>query len=195
MSLFRRCFLTCSLLLAIPAARAQLAVYGAVAATDFGFIETTNANPSFESDSAGFIGGVFYNFPIDSRVTVGLDARASYSPGTRGGESFGAALRVGFVPKTNPLRPYFQLGAGFVTAPEQEYTIIVNGFSETTVPYSKRRTSGAAELAFGLDVRLTDSVDLRAIEFGAEAGASSANAVGISFVDIGIVYHLHPKKK
>jgi hypothetical protein len=64
----------------------------------------------------GFPGGGFYNFPIQSRLTAGIDGRMSYGLGTRGGVSVTGALRVGFVPKVNPLRPYFQLGGGVVSS-------------------------------------------------------------------------------
>jgi hypothetical protein len=54
---------------------------------------------------------------------------------------------------------------------------------------SVRHTSGSAEFAGGLDVRLNDSFDLRAVEIGAIAGGNQS--AGSAFLDAGIVYHLH----
>jgi hypothetical protein len=76
---------------------AQLSVYAAAALTDFGF--SNDQTTTIKSDSGGFIAGAFYNFPIQSRLTAGIDGRGSYSFGPRGGTSAAAALRIGFVPK------------------------------------------------------------------------------------------------
>jgi hypothetical protein len=54
-------------------------------------------------------------------------------------------------------------------------------------------TNGAAELIFGLDIRLTDSIDLRAIDYGAAAGPSNnGSGSAIVFLGAGAVYHFHP---
>jgi hypothetical protein len=51
------------------------------------------------------------------------------------------------------------------------------------------------QLLGGLDVRFTDSVDLRAIEYGAAVGSSSSgNASGVVFLDAGLVYHFRPSQ-
>jgi hypothetical protein len=44
----------------------------------------------------------------------------------------------------------------------------------------------------GLDIRHTDSVDLRAVEYGAAAGPSNnGRTSGVAFLDAGFVYHFH----
>lgn len=171
-----------SLLTPTKTVNAQASAYGAVALENF----CTNASSqtSCKSDTVGLIGGGFYNFPIQSRVTVGIDGRVSYGPGTRGGMSATAALRVGFVPNRNPLRPYFQLGGGVVSS------------SGHDPRQASRYTSGALQLAFGLDLRLTNSIDWRVAELGGAAGAGSgANpAAGTAYLNTGIVYHFARRK-
>jgi hypothetical protein len=103
-----RCFtsLLALLLLLVPKqnAIAQTSIYGSVALVDYGF--QNNNNYAAKSDTAGFVGGVFYNFPIQSRLTAGVDVRGSYGVGSRGGALAAGALRIGFVPERVVLRPY-----------------------------------------------------------------------------------------
>ena len=140
-------------------AQAQTSIYFAPALTAYGYASGNSTN--FKSDSGGFIAGMFYNFPIDSRLTAGIDARASYSFGPRGGNFETAALRIAFVPEEVRLRPFFQIGGGVVSSSPDPASL-----PGTARPV--RRTNGAAELSFGLDIRLTESFDLRAIEIGAD---------------------------
>lgn len=170
-----------TLLAPITNASAQASAYGAVALENFC---TDTSQTSCKSDTVGLIGGGFYNFPIQSRVTVGIDGRVSYGPGTRGGMSATAALRVGFVPNRNPLRPYFQLGGGVVSSAGDDPR------------QASRHTSGALQLALGVDLRLTNAIDWRVAELGAAAGAGSeANpAAGTAYFNTGIVYHFGRRK-
>jgi hypothetical protein len=170
------------LLLPTQTTHAQTSVYGAVAGTNFCMNSTSGAN--CKSDTLGFLGGGFYNFPIQSRLTAGIDGRMSYGMGTRGGVSATTALRIGFVPTRNPLRPYFQLGGGVVSSAGRDPL------------QSTRRTSGALQLALGLDIRVTNAIDLRALEIGGAAGTGSRSspAAGTSYIDAGVVYHFpHPR--
>ena len=168
--------------------QAQTSIYFAPALTAYGYASSNSTN--FKSDSGGFIAGMFYNFPIDSRLTAGIDGRASYSFGPRGGNLETAALRVAFVPEKVRLRPFFEIGGGVVSSTPDPASL--PGAGRLT-----RRTNAAAELSFGLDIRLTNSFDLRAIELGAAAGASSNTSPDaiVSFADIGLVYHLHGRVK
>jgi hypothetical protein len=176
--------LLCVFTLIVPtqAASAQASAYGAVGFENF--CTNSSSQTSCKSDTVGLIGGGFYNFPIQSRVTVGIDGRVSYGPGTRGGTSATAAMRVGFVPNRNPLRPYFQLGGGVVTSAGHDPR------------QANRHTSGALQLAFGLDLRLTNSIDWRVAELGGAAGAGSAAnpAAGTAYFNTGIVYHFGRRK-
>jgi hypothetical protein len=176
---------------------AQLSAYGAIAVTEYGFFN--NGSSAFKSDTEGIVAGGFYNFTTDSNWKFGLDGRGSVGVGPRGGEFGGAALRFSYVPKVIRLRPYLQLGGGVVSSTAQEGQStgpVTQGL--TTQP--TRFTNGAVELAFGLDIRLTDKVDLRAFDWGGIAGASANRATtttGSGFFDAGIVYHLqsHSNKK
>jgi hypothetical protein len=165
------------LLLPTQTIHAQTSVYGTVAATNFCLNSSSYTN--CKSATLGFLGGGFYNFPIQSRLTAGIDGRMSYGLGTRGGISVTSALRIGFVPTRNPLRPYFQLGGGVVSSTGSD-------------PHqATRKTSGALQFAFGLDIRLTNSIDLRALEIGGVAGAGSSSnpSASTSYSNTGVVYH------
>jgi hypothetical protein len=175
------CFAFLLLLLPTQTISAQTSVYGAVAATDFCL---SRPSTSCASDTFGLLGGGYYNFPIQSRLTAGIDGRVSYGIGTRGGASVTSALRIGFVPRQNRLRPYFQIGGGVVSE-HGNFDLLL-----------RRKTNGAFHLAFGLDIRLTDAIDLRALEIGAASGAGTSlnPAAGTSYVDAGLVFHLAPRK-
>ena len=84
-------------------AHAQSSVYGTVAATDFCL--NSSSGTSCKRATLGFLAGGFYNFPIQSRLTAGIDGRMSYGIGTRGGVSATAALRIGFVPHSQSIAP------------------------------------------------------------------------------------------
>jgi hypothetical protein len=84
----------------------------------------------------------------------------------------------------NRLRPYFGIGGGMVTS------VLNPGFDPSRV------TNGALELIGGLDIRMTDSVDIRAVEWGAAAGYSSTGVASeVGFLDAGAVYHFRPVKR
>jgi hypothetical protein len=168
------------LTLATSSAQAQVSAYGMAALTSYGF-SYQNSSFHFPVDAASLGGGAFYNFPIHSRLTAGIDGRVLYGPGSYGGTTATGALRVGFVPTRIRLRPYFELGGGVVSAR------VKTGQAPEYV------TNGAAELIFGLDIRLTDSIDLRAIDYGAAAGPSNnGTASAVEFLGAGVVYHFHP---
>ena len=151
-----------------------------VAYSSYGF-SYQNQGYNFNNDTASMGGGAFYNFPIHSRLTAGIDGRVLYGPASRGGTSADAALRIGFVPAKVRLRPYFEIGGGVVSA------------SINPGAGSQRVTNGALEFLSGLDIRLTDSIDFRGIEYGAAVGSSSnGRAAGVAFLDSGIVYHFRP---
>ena len=170
-------------------AGAELSVYGTAMLSNFGFSNGSSSSLSFKGDTGGFGGGAFYNFPIQSRLSAGIDTRASYSPGSKGGTSAAAALRVAFIPHQVRLRPYIQIGGGVVSS--ETYNITPGSGTAIT---RNRVTSGALEIVGGLDIRLTEVLDLRAVEYGAAAGASSSGAsAGFGFLGAGLVYHLHPK--
>jgi hypothetical protein len=168
------------LTLLAPPAEAQVSAYGVVALSSYGF-SYQGSSFRLNNDTASFGGGAFYNFPIHSRLTAGIDGRVLYGPASDGGTTADVAVRIGFVPTHIRLRPYFEIGGGVVSAVSNP------GFAP------QRITNGAAEFLGGLDIRLTDSVDLRAVEYGAAAGASNNGTTsGVAFLDTGLVYHFHP---
>jgi hypothetical protein len=92
------------------------------------------------------------------------------------------------VPHRNRLRPYLQLGGGVVST--QLDSTVCNGTSCSVA--TSRITSGVLQLAFGLDIRLTQHLDLRALEYGGDAGGGNAGTTAaMGFLDAGIVYHFH----
>ncbi len=176
----RLCLLGIALLTLFgSAAEAQVSAYTMVGLSRYGF--TYQDDTVFKDDTASFGGGAFYNFPIHSRLTAGIDGRVLYGPASYGGTTADVALRIGFVPARVRLRPYFEIGGGVVSSVSDP------GFD----PH--RITNGAAEFLGGLDIRLTDRVDLRAVEWGAAAGVSNNDPTsGVGFLVAGFVYHFHP---
>src|ERR1700678_2033862 len=136
------------LFLATLTAHAQFSVYGSLGVTDYG---TAVSGSSFiiNGDFFGAGGGVTYIFPRDSRLTLGIDAREYVTPAIHGGSTGVASFRIGFVPHKVPLRPYFQLGGGYVFAKSPD----------TLGP--KSVTTGAVGIGFGLDVPVSRNIDLR----------------------------------
>ena len=174
-------------------AQAKTSIYATAGIANYGFTNVSSAsNFIFKGDTGSFGGGAFYNFPIQSRVTVGVDGRLEYSPGYKGGFLAGTALRVGVVPHKDPLRPYFQIGAGVVHSSYTDVVLVGSGFNSSLQPVNRSVTNGAAQLVFGLDIRLTDHYDVRALELGAESSGGDSVRAGAGFLDAGVVYHFHP---
>jgi hypothetical protein len=173
-------------------ASAQTSVYGSAMLDAFGGTGDYYGNGEFKGNAAGFIVGAFYTFPSPSRFKAGVDGRITYSPGDKGGSAYTGALRVSFVPTHVRLRPYFQIGGGVVKTDLSTVTCDSYNCYGTVV----HATSGAAQIVFGLDVRLTDHFDLRAIDYGADAGGSSGGPhAAAAFIDAGVIYHFHPTKR
>lgn len=146
-----------------------------------------NSGLSSNGGCIGFGGGGFYNFPIESRFTAGIDVRGAFSPCVRGGSMGAVQGRFGFVPEHFILRPYFGLGLGLVhsKSTSESYYVTQNG---TVIPIGNITKLGVA-LSFGLDVRLTHSLDLRAIELaGAAGGATSSSEAAMGSLGSGLVY-------
>ena len=204
MRILRRAFLslTTVLLLAIShPAKAQLSVYATPMFTGYGYTDgSENSTIQFGSNSGGIGAGVFYNFHHNSRLFLGMDARGSGSFGTHGGEAFSTSFRIGMVPYKVPLRPYFQAGIGAVTGLYPRYGLVCGGYytcTEYALP-SQRITNPAILVAWGLAVRVTRSVDIRALEYGVQVPDypnSSGNYVGFGFLDAGLVYNFHAKNR
>ena len=172
------------------AAHAQTSIYGFGGLANWAYQQQGDNGLLFKGNTGNFGGGAFYNFSIDSRVTVGLDGRAALTPGDKGGYLAGAALRIGFVPHHNPLRPYFQIGGGLVHTTYDDSLYNYDQFGTLTiVPRRAAITTGAAQLAFGLDIRLTDHLDLIAPEYGAQGSGRA----GLGYLNGGLVYHLAPR--
>jgi hypothetical protein len=166
-----------------PAAEAQLSAYGTVAWSSYGF-NYQGGSYHFDNETASIGAGAFYNFPIHSRLTAGIDGRVLYGPASYGGVSVDGALRIGFVPTKVRLRPYFEIGGGVVTA------VANPGFDPTRI------TNGALLILGGLDIRITDKIDFRAIDYGGAVGTSSSGpASGVAFFDSGFVYHFRPSQQ
>jgi hypothetical protein len=188
-----RCALVLFSLLApftvVPSALAQTAVYGTVDVHEFGLTGGGYGNGSFKPANGSITGGAFYTFPSQSRFKAGIDGRFLYGPGYNGGSAYTGALRVGFVPNRNPLRPYFQIGGG--VARTQLHQTICSGFACNTT--TSEATGGVLQLDFGLDIRVSEHFDIRAFDYGADAGSSNGDAhPAVAFLGAGVVYHFHP---
>ena len=160
-------------------------MYGTIALTDNGY--AYNGNSLIFHDHPGFGFGGFYAFPTASRFAFGVDARGSFSPGTTGGAKGFVSARAAFVPRQNPLRPYFQIGVGEIHArvPAFSYTV-----GATTI------NKFGLDLALGLDLRLTSSFDYRIVELESGAGFDTrASEAGSASLSTGVVYHFPSARK
>jgi hypothetical protein len=176
-------FVAALFLSALSCANGQVSAYGTVAATNYGY--------SFNGDSlrtggtyVGYGLGGYYNFPIQSRLTAGIDVRGSVSPRVSGGEKAFVSGRFGFVPTRFPLRPYVQFGGGVIRTKGPAFAFLA---SPQTV------THGALDLALGLDVRITHDFDWRALELESGAGVGSSSSSASASISTGVVYHFHPR--
>ncbi len=184
-----RC-LAVSLTLSLPytalhTAKAQSSIYGTVTVSNYGYA-FRGESTTYDSDRFGLGAGGFYNFPIRSRFTAGIDLRGSFTPNADGGSKGFVSARFGFVPHHNPLKPYFQIGGGFIHAK-------VPAFTETV--QAQAVTAAALDLALGLDIRLTPSFDLRLPELESGAGGNGSMTAGSASLSGGIVYHFHPVRQ
>ena len=179
-------------LLSSVALHGQISVYGNVGLTAYETVQ--NSTISHLSTAGGLMAGGFYNFPIESRLTAGVDVRTVAGFGSNGGDFTGAAFRIGFVPHQVPLRPFLQIGGGVVTTVLKNDTIYTGTTFRNVA--NERLTNGAAELAFGLDVRITDQFDWRAFDYGAAVGGGSTSNKGAAtaWLQTGVVYHLRGRR-
>ena len=138
------------------AAEAQVSVYGMAGLSRYGFSYQGDSY-SFKDDTASFGGGAFYNFPIHSRLTAGIDGRVLYGPASYGAPRRTSPSASALFPRVFACGRISRFGGGVVSS------VIDPGVTP------QRITNGAAEFLGGLDIRLTDSVDLRAVEYGAAA--------------------------
>ncbi|HVG26099.1 MAG TPA: hypothetical protein VM865_00730 [Acidobacteriaceae bacterium] len=170
-------------------AQAETAIYGTGTYEAFGFTGSNySSGGSFKKATGGVNGGVFFTFPTESRFKASIDGRILYGAGKNGGQAYTGAFRVSFVPQHNRLRPYFQIGGG--VASTQLTSPICSGFSCSI--QQRRVSNGVAQLAFGIDVRATDHMDIRAFDYGADAGSGTGAAhAAAGFLDAGLVYHFH----
>jgi opacity protein-like surface antigen len=166
------------LLFATHSAHAQLAVYGTVSGSDFGYQQSGDSADTFNGDYLGVGVGAYYNF-VHRAVKVGIDLRDTYTPNSRGGNAGAVSVRLGFVPDVHPCHPYFQIGPGWISE-----KVPVSATPARTV------NTTAVAVGFGLDVRVTPSLDIRAIEIESTVGGSDLNAAATASFSAGIVYHL-----
>ena len=135
----------------------------------------------------GFMTGGTYNFPIQSRLTAGIDLRGAFSPSDHGGGMGAASLRFGFVPHRIPFKPYFQIGGGFVTTTTPSY--VLSGIPSSVTVQKQSLTTGALAIALGLDLRISHSFDWRVLELQSAAGRSGTTRTGMASISTGVVYH------
>ena len=174
-----------ALLLASSSAFGQASAYGTVSLTDYGY--EFNGTGIVFSDHPGFGFGALYEVPTSSRAVFGVDARGSFSPGATGGAKAFVSGRVAFHPRSNSLRPYFQIGLGEIHARVPRLSFAID-------PQTVNRFG--LDLAVGLDVRLNPSFDYRVVELESGAGFSSAiKEDGSASLSTGLVYHFPPGKR
>ena len=145
--------------LAVPAARAQIGVYGFLNATHVNNPASTQSttyggtNTSYTATGGG--GGLYYNFLGIGPIKLGLDARGSAASQAKLGL---VGVRLAIHPPILPFRPYVE---GLV------------GYSSTQNIYSNTSKDFAYEVVGGLDYALLPHIDARA-EIG---GGAIANGI------------------
>jgi hypothetical protein len=94
----RNLALTLSLLcLSGTAAHAQTSIFASATLTDYGFPPPNSTVVYSKGNGGGATAGAFYNFHKNSRLTLGIDGRGSYSPGTQTEFGFVHTFNLGLV--------------------------------------------------------------------------------------------------
>jgi len=186
MKILRTLSLSLSVLLplsAVHTAHAQASIYGTISGTVYSDVHTDGL--LFNGIYPGYGGGLTYIF-VQRAVTVGIDLRDTVTPNTSGGNTAAVSVRLGFVPQQYPCHPYFQIGPGFISAK------VPAGYGTA----AQTLDTAAVAVAWGLDVRVAPSLDIRAIEIGVDAGNKNSSAIQTTSFSAGIVYHFpHPQTK
>jgi hypothetical protein len=160
----------------VSAAHAQFSVYGTAAISGYGYAYNSG-KLIIDGDYAGYGGGATYLFSSDRRLKLGVDFRVYVTPAAHGGNTELGSFRVSFVPRKVPLRPYFQIGAGSVSAK------VVEAIGPQSV------TMFGIGLGAGLDIPVSGHLDLRVLEIESAAGTSTDTSAGTASIGAGVVYH------
>lgn len=185
-------------LLASPAARAQLAVYGTV--TGERLTGLTCLDPSGVCASTGGVVrpygatfGGYYDFRNVGPVRLGLDLRGDVLKADKSAQSYEASsglirhydalggVRASFATPIRFIRPYAEVAFGYAKTNAA-------GYSATTGFTSDSNYTEAKGLV-GLDVPILPYLDIRAIEFGGGALFGGGGSHGIESIGAGIVFH------
>ena len=180
--MFRRLSLIATLAFAVaaaPAAHAQfLSVYGTFSPVHVSNVGTgvtgSNNTQQFTSFWAPTLGGgVTVNMLNLHVVKLGLDARGATKSGTTGADTAELSLRLGFQPPLLRLKPYAQLGVGYLAT----RTANVSAGSAGATVTNKYATLGGHA---GVDAPLIPFLDFRVLELG----FAHAYSTGISFTNV-----------
>ena len=205
------------------AAHAQLGVYGMYEGTDVTNVTclALQATPSEQCSSPngavkpfGGVGGAYYDFKTFGLVRLGIDARGEFlhanksaadSTGQSGATRLHGALggvRASFHTRYNWLKPYAEVGVGWVNSNVTEPSCLTNtgitpacgGGSFNPTP-RKFDNFLKYEGLVGVDIRVFPIVDLRPIELGIgemnRVGTGNGDSsLGVKSIGAGLVFHL-----
>ena len=177
--MFRRLSLIVASLFAATTAHAQfVSVYGTFSPLHLSNVGTgvTGSAYTQQFDSywtPAFGGGVTLNMLNLHVVKLGLDVRGSTKPGTKGADTAELSVRLGFQPPLLKLKPYGQLGVGYLAT----RTFNVSSDAVGATVRNEYATLGGH---VGVDAPLVPFLDFRILELG----YAHAYSTGISFTNV-----------
>jgi len=184
--------------LSLASARAQVSAYVTFSSTRFSnvesgvIVEPTGNIAEDQYDNfwtSGIGGGVGWRFFSLGPVDLSFDLRGSTQPGTPGGDTVLAGMKLGVRPPGLRLKPYIQASGGYLG------TRTVNENSTTTYPFppvggTLSNHYAGWEILGGIDYPVIRLLDVRVIEVGSGRGYStSAPDITVLSINSGVVFH------
>jgi hypothetical protein len=199
----RNILLAAIVFLSFSVARAQVSVYVTSASNRFSNVysgetityQTTGNIATDQYDNfwtSGIGAGATLRWLPLGPVSLSLDLRGSTQPGTAGGDTALAGLKLGIRPPGLRLKPYVEAAGGYIG------TRTVNVNSSANYPYTPvggTLTNHYAgwEILGGVDYPLIRFLDLRLIEIGAGRGynilSTSTPDITVLSINSGLVFH------
>ncbi len=122
----------------------------------------TEQTTSYWAPAVG--GGVTFNFLNLHIIKLGIDARGTTKPGTSGADTAQGAIRLGFQPPVLKIKPYVQVGVGYLGT--RTTNVSTNPGGSGTVGGTFTNKYATYGFQAGIDDPLAPFLDWRLIELG-----------------------------